>query len=345
MEGAGLGALIRLSREWDGPDLSVLARKLLAGEALAEPEALRDWVSEALNTVRTEVAGRIARLLIPGTVCGIAGALLGRRGIAMPALRLVCRVAGACLLTQSYLEARTLAEGIIKCASALANGIAPVLISVAALTGRLEASAFVTPMTALCAAILEEGFSGCGLRLCGLLAVMAAAGNLSDELRLAPLFRLGRKMLLWGGALVVAAFMGLMSAQGLLSAGGDGAASRAARFAVESLVPVIGSEISDALGSLAVSASAARNAVGVAALALAAGACAKPLLGIAACAVAAKLAGALGGVAGEAGIARMGEQFGEAMELMLAMCLGGVLLVLLLTGGTLALCGLYGGPA
>lgn len=317
--------------------MRALVRRLLAGDLFSDPGSLRDWVARGLGALRAEVSNRAMRLMVPGALCGLAGALLGRRNQTMPAMRFACRLASAGLLGGLFLEARALAGGLMECASALANGIVPVMVSAAALAGQADASAFISPASALCAALLEDYLSGCGLALCGVLSAMAAAGNLSEGLRLDALFSLGRRVLLWGNALVLAAFMGVLSVQGLLAAGTEGFASRAVHLTLESLLPFIGSEVSDALGSLAVSASAVKNALGAAAMAVVVGACAKPLLCIAAAAIAARLAGALAGIAGDGAMGRMGEQFGEAIEMLLAVCVGGVLLVLLLAGGALSL--------
>ena len=277
---------------------------------------------------------------MPGVFSGIAGAVLGSRGQAASGVALVCRVAGAGLLSGAFLRAQTQARQLLGTAAALANGIAPVLAVAAAGTGRAALSASVTPMAALCTALMEDALSRYGLKLCGVLAAIAAAGSLSDALRLDRFFALGRRLTLWGLGLAVSGFMGMLSAQGLLASGGDGAASRAARVAVESLVPIIGREVSEALGSLTVSGGMVRSAVGVTSMVVVAMTCAKPVVSIAATGVAARLAGAVAELAGDAALGRMGDGFGAAIELMLAMCLGGALLTLLLAGGVTALGGL-----
>lgn len=339
LDKVGFSGLERLLGGETGIDLRTLVRKLAAGESLTGAAEWRGWAKDLWNDARRRVLRQAAILAAPSLLCGILAALLGGRSRAVPALRLVCCAACAGILANWFAEARASAEGLMTLSARAADVLAPVLISAAALTGAGEAAAGLTPVSSLCAAVIERALSGVGLKLCAALAALAAVGGLSESLRTDRLFHLGKRAALWLGGIVAAAFMGLMTLEGLLASGRGGTASRAAHYALESLVPIIGGEVSEAMETLLASARLVKSAVGVTGMLSLILASAGPLSRIGAAALAAKLAGAVAGMAGEARVAKVAEQFGDALSLLLALCLAAVLMVLMLAGGILSLKG------
>ena len=279
----------------------------------------------------------VALLAAPALLCGVMGSVLGRASRVAPALRLIGSAACAGLLAERFEAARDGAAKLLDFTARAANVLAPTLISAAALTGAGPAAAGFTPASALCASAIENLLRGAGLWLCAVAAVLAAAGGLSEGMRPDRLFALGKGAALWLCGGVVAAFMGLMTMEGLLSSGRGGAAARTAHYALESLVPLIGGEVSEAMDALLASARLVRSAVGVTGMTAVALACAEPMATIVAASLSAKLAGAAADLAGEHRVARMAGRFSEAMDMLAAVCVAAVLLVLLLAGGILSL--------
>ena len=337
LEQVGFGALESLSDE-AGLDARALVLRLFAGESLLDGAAWREWLRAQWDALLEDLIAQAASLALPAALCGLVGTLTGKQGRAAVALRLLSCAACAGLMVERFARASGEAAGLLSFTARAANVLAPVLISAAALTGAAGGAGF-TPAAALCAGMIENALADTGLKLCAAVAVLAALGGFSEALRLDRLFRLGKGAALWLSGGVTAAFMGLMSMEGLLASGRGGAAARTAHFALESLVPLIGGEVSEAMDALLGSARTLKGAVGVTGMALLAAGCIKPMLGIAASSLAAKLAGAAAGVAGEDRAARLMERFGEAMDMLAALCLAGVLMALMLAGGILSLGG------
>jgi len=88
-------------------------------------------------------------------------------------------------------------------------------------------------------------------------------------------------------------FLGAMSMQGILSASIDGVAIRAAKYAVDNFVPIIGGMFSDTMDTLVGCTLIVKNALGVTSALVLLGTLLSPLLGTAASVFLLKLCAAL----------------------------------------------------
>ena len=122
-----------------------------------------------------------------------------------------------------------------------------------------------------------------------------------------------------------------MSITGVVSGTTDAAALKATKVTISSVVPVVGSILSDASESVLVSMGILKNAAGVygilAVLAVAAG----PFLSVGVQYLLLKLSAAICGLFGNKEISGMVGDFSTAMGLLLAMVASGCLMVLIST--------------
>ena len=134
-------------------------------------------------------------------------------------------------------------------------------------------------------------------------------------------------------------FGALISVQGAMGVSRDAAAVRAAKAALEGLVPVIGGGLSDSAGALAVSAATLRRAVGFTGAAAALHLCAGPVTRLVGAMLSVRLAAAVLEPLSEGSAARMASQFGTVLELLTALCLVCGIMTALLAGGCAACLG------
>ena len=130
-----------------------------------------------------------------------------------------------------------------------------------------------------------------------------------------------------------------MTIQGRLGAGRDSVAARTARYAIESLVPVIGGNVSDSLDSLLSTAFSVKNALGATGLALLIAASFAPVVRIALTSLALKVVSAVSEPLGDDGLTAMAAQFAGAAEMLLVACLAALLLCAMLTGSCMSAAG------
>ena len=94
---------------------------------------------------------------------------------------------------------------------------------------------------------------------------VTAVNHLSDRAHLTRMAQLLRGAVCWLLGVSFTVFLGAMSLQGVTSASIDGVAIRAAKYAVDNFVPVVGGMFSDTMDTLVGCTLIVKNALGVAA--------------------------------------------------------------------------------
>ena len=336
LDQTGFSGLVDLSKALDGPDVRRIAGEVLSGRLAIRRDlpgaALRRFASAAKEALLSALSALAVPVLVTLALRMVLGAEDGP-------MVLLCRLACVFSLGKQCAAAMEAAREGMAVAARIANAAAPVVASALSLTGRAATSATLTPMAAVCADGIENALIAWGLPACGIAAVVAAGGSLSDSFRLDRLFKLISGAVTRGVCLLIAAFVGMMALQGRLAAARDGASVQAVRQALKGLIPLIGGSIGDSSAVLLESAAAVRNAVGVAGLMIVLSAAAGPAVRLGAHMLSMKLASALVEPVADSGITRIAAGFGEIARLQLALYAGSVLLSGLVVGAGLGLLG------
>lgn len=338
LESAGIGDLAALSEELGGIDVRHVATRLLKGELPVSDIDLQGWLERLGRALGKELTDALRALAAPVLTSLALRTLIGDSP-GSGAIGLLCRVSCAALLTARFDAMRQVAEATLSALKRLVDVASPALIAALTLTGASERAAILTPSTALCAGLIEDVLCGAGLPLCAVAAAVAAAANLSDRFQLNRLFDLLRRGIAWGVSLMLAGFTGLMALQGLLLGGQDAVSARAIRRAIQAALPIVGGEVSDSAGALLGSTLAARNAVGVAGMLAVLGACALPIARLAVSALSLRIAAAVLEPVADTGVTRIVSHYADVARMLLAVCVGGTLLAVLLLGACLGLAG------
>ena len=126
-------------------------------------------------------------------------------------------------------------------------------------------------------------------------------------------------------------FTAYLSITGVVSGTTDAVTIKAARFTISSVVPVVGSILSDASDAVLVSAAVMKNAAGVYGILAALAVCAGPFLKIGIQYLLLKLTGAVCAMVADKRSVDLIERFSAAMSLLLGMTGGSCLIVLIST--------------
>lgn len=319
--------------EAQGFDAAGFVERLLNGEGYDPGEIVQGVVGRIAEAVRSSFTEMFAPLMLPVAAFAVLRLVLNGSDDTIGTMRLMCVLCCAVALARCFLFARHTAEGFLNMMSEAAMRLAPAQTAAAALGGDAVSSAVLRSLSAWGSAFITGALRDIGLKLCTAAAMVAAAGNLSERFPLKRLFGLVRSAVHWllGGLTLM--FGGMMAAQGLAVETGNTAARRAVGVALESLVPIIGGQVSDAAGALIVTAGAARRAVGLAGAVLIARMCIKPLAAVGASAISVKLAASIVEPLAEDPVAELMGQFGEVLEMLLAVCACGGVMAAMLAGG------------
>lgn len=332
----GVDELARQSEALGGVDVRALCKALMTGRLPVNGEAIRSALRRLLKGLRRALTEALSLLAAPVLASLVLRAISDGDD---HGIQLVCRMGCAALLSERFIEARSVAAGALNASSKLIDAAAPALATALTLTGSAGKAAILTPSAALCAKLTADVLNRIGLPLCGVIAIVAAAANLSERFRLDRLFSLLTRWANGSVGLLLAGFVGLMALQGLLVSGQDALTARALRRAIHAALPVIGGEVSDSAGALLGSAIAARNAVGVAGMLAAMGVCAAPLAKLALSSLSLRLAAAALEPIADPGVTRVAGAFAEVHRLLLAISAGGMLMSVLCLGACLAMAG------
>ena len=193
----------------------------------------------------------------------------------------------------------------------------PLLSAMLVACGAHITAAAHAPLVSLGAGLLSGLIGHVALGLCMLAAVAAVFGSLSERFSLGKLIGLCRSLLHWTLGLSLTGFMGLVTAQNLISGAQDSAALRASKYAAKNLIPGVGSEVAEALASATGGAALVKDATGIAGIAALVLLCARPLVRIFSAMLVARAAGALLEPLGGSAAARMVDRFAETLAMLL----------------------------
>ena len=314
---------LALAEEWE--DLSSFARaqgfdiqgfidRLMSGEGFS-PDAMLEYVRKA---VAASLSALAIDLALPTAGCVVVRSVCGR-GAMDKVMNLLCALCCASALTGVWADGQRALAALIDSLNDATETLTPALISASALSGGTFWPSAAASLSGICTLFINRALRDWGLRLCGMAATVALCCAVSGRYALNRLFELTKSAARWLLAASMFIYGGLVSAQGVAGASMDGATMKAAKSAVESVVPVIGGGVSDALGSILGSVGAAKGVLGITGVALLLRLCLAPLMKLGADAAALKLIAALTEPLSDGAASELIGRFGELMALMLAM--------------------------
>lgn len=200
-----------------------------------------------------------------------------------------------------------------------ANVLLPAVAAVTAATGAVTGAAARQMAAAVFSDVLINLIDGLLVPvLYGYIAASAAWAAVGNEglKRLAALLKWVVTTVLTA---VMLAFVGYLTASGVIAGTADAASVKAAKFAISGAIPVVGGILSEAAETVLASAGVLRGTVGVFGMVTVLAICLVPALELAIHYLAYKLVAALASAAGQGRVHSLVEQLGSAFGLILGM--------------------------
>ena len=169
----------------------------------------------------------------------------------------------------------------------------PMLLTLLTALGGSASSAFLHPMVVAASGSMVFLAREVTLRLVMCTCAVTAVNHLSDRTHLSRMAQLLRSCVCWLLGVSFTVFLGAMSLQGVCSASIDGVTLRAAKYAVDNFVPIVGGMFSDTMDTLVGCALIVKNALGVCTVLVLLGAILGPLMRTLAVVMVMKLSAAL----------------------------------------------------
>ena len=139
----------------------------------------------------------------------------------------------------------------------------PIMMGIMAFSGHIVSSgAYYTTVMAASQGISQLSSVFFAPIMNCLLAISVACA-VSDRVKLSGICELIAKVLKWTITFVMTIFAAILSMQGIASNAADSVASKAVRFSLSSLIPIVGSSVSEAYKSIEGSLSLLRSGLGV----------------------------------------------------------------------------------
>ncbi|MGI5884899.1 MAG: stage III sporulation protein AE [Candidatus Spyradocola sp.] len=281
-EETGLGELLRqeterLLGEMDltsvqeaAPELDVAA--LLESAAQGAPdlsaEALLAAAGGILAGSLRSLAPRLLRIV--GLAALSAGLLRLRASAGDGASRLLQLLTYLCMALPAAVDAAELLQTGRETTGrmvSLFQALLPTMLALLTSMGGAQSAVQMQSVGLLATGTLAGVAQRALFPLLGLAAALAVLSRLAPEIRLESTGKLLRSLVHWALGIGFTLFLGILTVQGATSASYDGVTMRAAKYAVDKLVPVIGGAFKDTADTLVGCSIVVKNAVGAVGLA------------------------------------------------------------------------------
>lgn len=255
------------------------AEEIVLKYAEADPDAPAGIWRTAMLLIKSEAGGAIGAITVlagAAMLTALAGSVTDK-GV-RPALRLALCGTAVTLTAGAFASlCRTAADAVGK-ASDITQKAAPVMSALLISIGAPSSAGVFRPLMAFLAdtviALIEK--AALPIVLAG--GALSAADALTDGKKIGELVKLSQKAVKWILGLTSAFYAAVTAVSGLTVASRDGVSIRTAKYAVDRIVPVVGSMVSGTVDSVMGCALMVKNGVGTAALLIAAAALARPLI-------------------------------------------------------------------
>ena len=301
-----------------------LVRVLASGQTVSPGDCVSRVIGAFFDAL-SELGALMVSIMLPVLLSGIMlHTFASGRGLSGSLSRNVCTVIiliPVLLLVFSQLEH---AKQTITVMTDRMDKLLPMLLTLLTALGGSASSAFLHPMVVAASGSMVFLAREVILRLVMCTCAVTAVNHLCDRAHLTRMAQLLRSGVCWLLGVSFTVFLGAMSLQGVCSASIDGVVLRAAKYAVDNFVPVVGGMFSDTMDTLVGCTLIVKNALGVAAVFVLLGAILAPLMRTLAVVFVIKLSAALLEPVAEAEIIRAIGDFSRTIVLFLItmLCVG-----------------------
>jgi stage III sporulation protein AE len=298
-----LGELEQAAREipqeirelWGGKSARELAAELTAGnEILPQGEQLLARIGSLIGQRIKGWIGFAASMLALAILSGMTGEIKRAFGSgASDMAGFICYamsvISAVCVFSQAVSQG---AQAVSKAGELIELCFPPLLLLLSA-SGAAASAGVMQPAGVLLTGVCSQTIENLLLPLLLAMGAVSVMGHFSQNISLEKLLKLLKSLAKWCLGILCTIFLGTSALKGIMSKSLDGLSLRTAKFALDRMVPYVGSLVSGSAETILRCASVAKNAFGLVSVLLVFAVLALPLLDIALAQLSMRLSAAL----------------------------------------------------
>ena len=199
-----------------------------------------------------------------------------------------------------------------------ANTLIPLMITLMMTTGNIVSSGMLQPILLLLITFISNFMTNILIPIALVSTALGIISKISDQAQVGKLSKFLHSSMIWILGTVLTLFVSITSLEGGLTASVDGVTAKAAKTAISSVVPVIGSILGDAVNTIVGCSNIIKNAVGMVGIIVIIAICIRPILQLAVLTVTYYLGAALCEPIADEKIVGILEQMGSTFKIFLA---------------------------
>ena len=266
-----------------GEDLyNETVQKTVSGELSLNPIDLLNMLSEDLLGEIRECAGDVMILFIIAAISGVITAIsssFGNKSTSEAAF-FACFTLMSAAAIKCFSVAMEYGTDVVTAMTDFITKLSPLLMLMIATSGKVVSASAFQPVMSGAVYVVSIVIEKCLVPLIGFSAVLAVAGNISDKVQLSGFCKVVKSIAKWLMAAIITIFTGISAIYGFSSPALDAVSGKAIKFAVGSLVPVVGTFLSDTLETVVSGTRLMKNSVGTAGIIVMCVICIIPILKI-----------------------------------------------------------------
>ena len=199
-----------------------------------------------------------------------------------------------------------------------ANTLIPLMITLMMTTGNIVSSGMLQPILLLLITFISNFMTNILIPIALVSTALGIISKISDQAQVGKLSKFLHSSMIWVLGTVLTLFVSITSLEGGLTASVDGVTAKAAKTAISSVVPVIGSILGDAVNTIVGCSNIIKNAVGMVGIIVIIAICIRPILQLAVLTVTYYLGAALCEPIADEKVVGILEQMGGTFKIFLA---------------------------
>ena len=199
-----------------------------------------------------------------------------------------------------------------------ANTLIPLLITLMITTGNIVSSGMLQPILLLMVTFISNFMTNILIPITLVATALGIISKISDQAQVGKLSKFLNSSMVWILGTVLTLFVSVTSLEGGLTASVDGVTAKAAKTAISSVVPVVGSILGDAVNTIMGCSNIIKNAVGVVGILVIIAICIRPIIQLAALTITYYLGAALCEPIADEKVVGIMEQMGGTFKIFLA---------------------------
>ncbi len=264
------------------PEFNETVEKLAEGNMKLNPAEILSMLGEDLTREFKECASSVIVILVTAAISGLAGVMTDSLSSksAGEASFFACFTLMSAGAVNCFTSALGYGSDVIGAMTDFITKLSPLLMVMLVTCGDPIAAGAFHPVLSAAVYVISIIVEKCILPLICFSAVLAVAGNISGKARISGFCKVIKSVQKWVMAAVITIFTGISAIYGFTTPALDAVSGKAIKFAVGSLVPVVGSFLSDTLETVISGARLMKNAVGTAGIVIMCMICLAPVLKI-----------------------------------------------------------------